>query len=168
MLTRENFKKYAQNLYDRCEYPAVKYKAALDFLDLPYDKLADLRREFLKSDIVMELRNTQDYYGKWSGKLNSVTDKNPEIKTKFMRTTLNALNRCLYIGLRLEDDSDILTLSLEYLEEILEDKSYSLLRKYIRGNNERLIPWNIYAIASMIEAISPNHELCDDIFNQWN
>ena len=31
-----------------------------------------------------------------------------------------------------------------------------------------MIPWNLYAVASIIEAISPNHELCDDIFNQWN
>jgi hypothetical protein len=79
-----------------------------------------------------------------------------------------ALNRGLYIGLRLEDESDILTLSLEFLEELLRDKTGSLLRKYTRGNNERLIPWNLCAVAGMIEAISPNHELCDDLFNQWN
>jgi len=168
MLTRENFKKYAQSLYDWCSYPAVKYKAALDFLDMRYDELADLRGEFLKSDIVMELRDTQDYHGKWSGKLHDVTDKKPEIKTKFTRSTMCALSRCLYIGLRLEDDSDILTLSLEYLEEILQDKTCSLLKKYISGNNEREIPWQLSSVAGMVEAISPNNNLCDDIYNQWN
>jgi hypothetical protein len=170
MLTREKFVNDAQNFYDWCEYPAVKYKVALDFLGLPYDydELADLRREFLKSDIVTELRNTQDYDGKWGSNLHDPSDKNPEIKTKFSQCTLNALRRSLYIGLRLEDESDILTLALEYLEEILQDKTYRLLRKYFRGNNEREIPWNVGAVACMIEAISPNHELCGDVFNQWN
>lgn len=168
MLTREKFKSYAENFLNWCEYPAVKYKVALDFLDMPYDELADLRREFLKSDIVAELRDTQDYHGKWGDNLNDPSDKNPEIKTKFSQCTMNALRRSLYIGLRLEDDSDILTLGLEYLEEILRDKTYRLLRKYIRGSNEREIPWQSSSVASMVEAISPNNELCDDIFNQWN
>ena len=168
MLTRENFIKYAQNFCDWCEYPAVKYKVSLDFLDTPYEKLADLREKFLKSDIVLELRDTQDYNGTW-GKLHSVTDKNPKIKTKFIRTTMSALSRCVYIGLRIEDNSDILTLALEHLENILRDKSYSLLKKYSSGNNERLIPGYLCGVAAMIEVISPNkyNALCDDLYNQW-
>ena len=170
MLTRDNFRKYAQNFCGWCEYPAVKYKVMLDFLDVPYhDKnLAELRKEFLKSDIIAELRDTQDYNGTW-GKLFSIVDKKPEKKTKFTQTTMSALARCIYIGLRIDDDSDILTLALEHLEDILKDKSYSLLRKYSSGNNERLIPWNLSSIAAMAEAISPNNynDLCDDLYNQW-
>ena len=132
MLTRENFRKYAANFADWCEYPAVKYKVALDFLDAPYDNLADLRREFLKSDIVTELRKTQDYDGKWGNNLHDQSDKKPEIKTKFPQCTMYALRRSLYIGLRIDDESDILTLALEFLEELLQDKTYSLLKKYIR------------------------------------
>jgi len=171
MLTRENFIKYAENFYDWCEYPTVKYKVKLDFLDVDYngESLTELRKEFLKSDIVLELRDTQDYNGTW-GKLHSVVDKKPEIKTRFYRTTMGALSRCIYIGLRIDDNSDILTLALQHLEDILRDKSYSLLRKYSSGNNERLIPWNLCAVASMVEAISPDNynSLCDDIFDQWN
>ena len=167
MLTRENFEKYARNFLNRCEYPAVRYKISLDFLDMPHESLSELRREFLKSDIVLELRDTQDYNGTW-GKLYSVVDKKPERKTKFERTTMCALARCIYIGLRIEDDSDILTLGLEHLEAILSDKSYNLIKKYSSGNNERLVPWNLCSVAAMVEAISPNNNLCDDLFNQWN
>ena len=170
MLTRENFRKYAQNFCDWCEYPAVKYKVLLDFLGVDYndESLVDLRGEFLKSDIVLELRNTQKYNGTW-GKLHS-DEKKPEIKTKFPQNTMTALSRCIYIGLKIEDNSDILTLALGHLEDILRDKTYYLLKKYSSGNNERLIPWNLCAVAGMIEAISPNNynNLCDDLFDQWN
>ena len=167
MLTRENFKKYAKNFCDWCEYPAVKYKVLIDFLDVDYndDRLKDLREEFLKSDIVLELRDTQYYDGTW-GKLFSIVDKKPEIKTKFFRNTMGALGRCVYIGLRIEDNSDILTLALEHLEDILKDKSYSLIKKYGYNNG---ISWQLSSVAGMAEAISPNHcnSLCDDLFNQW-
>ena len=170
MLTRENFRKYSQNFYGWCEYPAVKYKVLLDFLDVDYngESLVDLRGKFLKSDIVLELRDTQDYNGAW-GKLHSAR-KNPEIKTKFAQNTMNALSRCIYIGLKIEDNSDILPLALEHLEDILRDKTYSLLRKYSSGNNERLIPWNLCDVAAMADAISPNNynSSCDDLFDQWN
>ena len=168
MLTRKNFISYAENFLNWCEYPAVKYKISLGFLDIPYENLAELRKEFLKSDIVSELRDTQDYNGTW-GKLNSIADKNPEIKTRFYRNTMNALSRCIYIGLRIEDESDILTLALEHLEDILRDKSYILIKKYSSGNNERLIPWNLSSVAAMAEAISPNkyNSMCDDLYNQW-
>ena len=171
MLTRENFKKYARNFCDWCEYPAVKYKVLLDFLDVDYtdDSLTELRKEFLRSDIALELRDTQKYDGTW-GKLFSIVDKKPEKKTKFPQNTTTALSRCIYIGLRIADNSDILTLALEHLEDILRDKSYSLLRKYSSGNNERLIPSNLCDVAAMADAISPNNynSLCDDLFNQWN
>ena len=171
MLTRENFRKYARNFYEWCEYPAVKYKVLLDFLDVDYNDsgLSELRGEFLKSDIVLELRNTQKYDGTW-GKFHSIVDKKPEIKTRFPQNTMTALSRCIYIGLKIEDNSDILTLALEHLEDILRDKSYSLLKKYSSGNNERLVPWNLCDVAAMTEAISPNNynSLCDDLFNQWN
>jgi len=83
---------------------------------------------------------------------------------------MTALSRCIYIGLKIEDNSDILTLALDHLEDILRDKSYYLLRKYSSGNNERLIPWNLCSVASMTEAISPDNynSLCDDLFDQWN
>jgi hypothetical protein len=167
MLTRKKFLDYAENFLNRCEYPAVKYKVSLDFLDMPHENLADLRKEFLRSDIVSELRDTQDYNGTW-GKLHSVTDKKPDAKTKFSRTTMNALRRCIYIGMRTEDESDILTLALEHLEDILRDKSYSLIKKYGYEKNERAVPWQLSGVAGMVEEISPNNELCEDLFNQWN
>jgi len=163
MLTRENFIKYAQNFCGWCEYPTVKYKALLDFLDVDYNdkSLVELRKEFLKSDIVLELRDTQEYNGTW-GKLASMK------KTKFIPD--HGLSRCIYIGLRIEDNSDILTLALEHLEDILKDKSYHLAKKYGWGKNERAVPSSLCAAAAMAEAISPNHynSLCDDLFNQWN
>ena len=164
MLTRENFRKYARDFYDWCEYPAVKYKILLDFLDVDYndESLTDLREEFLKSDIVLELRDTQDYNGTW-GK--------SEIKTKFMQNTGHAISRCIYIGLRIEDNSDILTLLLENLEDVLRDKTYTLIKKYKYAyeTNERSVPWGLSGVATMTEAISPNNynSLGDNLFNQW-
>ena len=171
MLTKKNFEKYARSFCEWCEYPAAKYKVALDFLEVDYsDKsLIDLRGKFLKSDIVLELRDTQYYDGSW-GKLFSVEDKKPEKKTRFIRNTMNALSRCVYIGLRIGDNSDILTLALEHLEDILKDRAYNLIKKYSSGRNERLIPSNLCDVAAMADAISADNcnSLGDDLFNQWN
>ena len=99
-MTKEEFQKHAMALYEFCEYPAVRYKILFSLLDTPYDDsaLTELRKEFLKSDIVEEMYQLQDYNGGW-GKLQS---KDYSVKAK-IPTSATGINRCLYIGLTLED-----------------------------------------------------------------
>lgn len=160
MLTRDYFNSLAMNFYDWCKYPAVKYKILFHFLEAPSDnkKLAELRQEFLYSDIVNQLYEMQSPYGDW-GPLRT---KDYSCKSVFP-TTMVAIERCLYIGLTLED-KDILLLALDYLEEIL--KGTSRIRLYNR--NERAVPWQMCDIASLIERIKPNNLLCDKLWNEWN
>ena len=142
MSTREEFIKAALRLYEFCEYPAVRYKILFHLLDTPYDdeKLSSLRPAFHKSDIVDELDREQDYNGGW-GKLQS---KDYSAKDKFP-TSMTAINRCLYIGLTIED-RDILLLAYEYLEEFLNGTS----KEKLYNKNERAIPWQTASICNYI------------------
>ena len=56
-MTKEEFQKHALALYEFCEYPAVRYNILFSLLDTPYDDktLTELRKEFLRSDIVEEM-----------------------------------------------------------------------------------------------------------------
>ena len=159
MLTRDDLRKAALQLYDFCEYPAVRYKILFHLLDTPYedDKLTRLRPDFLKSDIVEELYQTQDYNGGW-GRLR---DKDYSAKDKFP-CSITAINRCLYIGLTIED-RDILLLAYEYLEAFLKGIS----RERLYNKNEREIPWQTASICEMIEAIKPYNPLCDRTYGEW-
>ena len=159
MLTRKELQNYALRLYDFCEYPAVRYKILFQLLDYPYEdeRLSVLRSEFLKSDIVQELYETQDLYGGW-GRLES---KDYSVKVKFP-TSMTAIERCLYIGLTIED-LDILFLANEYLEEFLRGTS----REKIYSKNERGIPWGKAKICNAIESIKPYNPICDDTYNEW-
>ncbi len=159
MLTREYFLSLAKNFYDWCEYPAVKYKILFHLMDIPYedDSLQALRPAFLGSDIVNQLYETQSANGNWG----PLRDKDYSSKSIFP-TTLVAIERCLYIGLTLED-KDILFLALEYLEEFLTGTSKTKLY----NKNERAIPWQMCEIAMHAERIRPNHPLCDKIWNEW-
>ena len=158
MLTRKIFREIALRLYDFCEYPAVQYKIIFHFLDAPYDDvgLTRLRCDFLKSDIVEELRGEQDYNGGW-GKLQS---KDYSAKDKFP-CSMTAINRCLYIGLTIED-RDILLMAYEYLEEFLKGTS----REKLYNKNERAIPWQTASICETIEAIKPYNKMCDRTYNE--
>jgi len=160
MLTREQLKQYALRLYEYCETPAVRYKILFHLLGEPYEseKLADLRAGFLKSDIVEELYRAQDYNGGW-GRLLS---KDYSAKDKFP-TSMTAINRCLYIGLTIED-RDILLLAYEYLEEFLKGTS----REKFRDSNERALPWRTAAVCETIEKIKPYNSLCDRSYAEWS
>jgi hypothetical protein len=155
----DEFKKSTKALYNFCEYPAVRYKILFHLLDTPYadSALTELREAFLKSDIVEELYREQDRFGGW-GKLQS---KDYSAKDKFP-TSMTAINRCLYIGLTIED-RDILLRAYEYLEDFLTGKS----REKIRNTNEREIPWKTASICNTIEAIKPYNELCDRTYDEW-
>ena len=157
--TEKIFAEAAERLYGYCEYPAVKYKILFHFLKNDYssEKLSELRPAFHKSDIVEELHRHQDYNGGWG----PLRDKNYAAKDKFPTSTV-AINRCLYIGLTIED-RDILLLAHDYLEEFLRGTS----RERLYNKNERAIPWQKADICELIETIKPNNELCDGIFAEW-
>ncbi len=146
-------------LYDYCEYPAVRYKILFHLLDKPYDdkEMMSLRKAFLYSDIVEELYQTQDSYGGW-GKFQS---KDYSTNDKFPTSSV-AINRCLYIGLTIED-RDILFCANEYLEDFLNGKA----REKFNNTNERVIPWNTASVCNMIEAIKPYNPLCDRTYSEW-
>lgn len=165
MLTREDLKKAALRLYDFCAYnhlpqtAAVHYKILFHILDKPYDgaELTALRPAFLASDIVEELYQEQDRYGGW-GKLFS---KDYSAKDKFP-TSATAIDRCLYIGLTIED-GDILLRAYEYLEDFIKGTAHEKFRK----SNERVVPWNMAAFCNMVEAIRPYNSLCDRTYGEW-
>lgn len=165
MLTREDFNKTALRLHDFCQYnrlpqtASVRYKTLFHLLDKSYDneELTALRPAFLASDIVEELYQEQDRFGGW-GKLQS---KDYSAKDKFP-TSITAINRCLYIGLTIED-RDILLLAYEYLEDFLKGTA----REKFRNTNERVIPWNTATICNMIESIKPYSPLCDRTYVEW-
>lgn len=153
------FQQAAWRLYEYCEHPAVRYKILFHLLDRPYDdeELCRLRPAFLASDIVEELYQEQDEYGGW-GKLQS---KDYAAKDRFP-TSLTAINRCLYIGLTIED-RDILLCAYEYLEDFLKGTA----REKFRRTNERVIPWNTATVCNAIEAIKPYNPLCDRPYSEW-
>lgn len=159
-LTREFFRETAINLLNWCVYPAAKYKILFHFLNVPYndERLVSLRQEFLYSDIVTELYETQSIHGNW-GALNS---KDYSAKDLFP-TTMVAIDRCLYIGLTL-DDREILMMALEHLEDYILIKN----RDKLYDKNERAVPWQLADIANCIEAIKPYNQLCDSIWEQWH
>lgn len=159
MITRDEFRNIAMKLYDYCEYPAVRYKILFNLLDTPYEEkeLCCLREQFLKSDIVDELYQEQDIYGGW-GRFQS---KDYSVKAKFP-TSKVAIDRCLYIGLTIED-KDILFCANEYLEDLLKGTSHEKLH----NKNERDIPWQSANICETIEAIKPYNECCDKTYGEW-
>lgn len=115
MITTGKFYEHVEALLRFCEYPAVQYKARLSLLDVPYQDaaLSALRREFWKSDIVEEMYQTQDINGGW-GRLRS---KDYSVKAKIPTSSVG-IERCLYIGLTIED-RDILFMASEYLQDLL-------------------------------------------------
>lgn len=159
-MTKEEFRKHAMALYEFCEYPAVRYNILFSLLETPYQDaaLTDLRKEFLKSDIVEEMYQLQDSNGGW-GKLRS---KDYSVKSK-IPTSATGINRCLYIGLTLED-RDILFQAREYLLSLLEGTGSEKLY----DKNERAIPWQKAEICNLLEAISPYNEECDETYAQWS
>lgn len=149
----------ANQLFDFCDYPAVKYCLCKKILRLKNhrEQIAQLYPLFISSDIVNEMYETQDKYGGW-GKLQS---KDYTVKAK-IPTSAVGINRCLYIGLEYSD-REILENAYSYLEEFLTGKS----REKLYNKNERAIPWETATICTLIESIKPYNELCDDTFAKW-
>lgn len=158
-MLKSTLKKAALRLYDFCDYPAVRYKIMFHLLDKPYDdeELTKLRPDFLNSDIVEELYHEQDALGGW-GRFQS---KDYEKKQKFP-TSIIAINRCLYLGLTM-DDRDILFNAYEYLQDFLRGTA----REKFRYTNERIGPWNDATFCRMIESVKPYNEICDSTYNKW-
>ena len=159
MITESEFHKHTQALLNFCEYPAVHYKVKFSILDTPYqdEALSALRREFLKSDIVEEMYQTQDIHGGW-GKLRS---KDYSVKAR-IPTSGVGIERCLYIGLTIED-RDILFMASEYLQGLIEGNG----NEGVFEKNERANPWQKAIACNLLEAITPNHPLCDETYRQW-
>lgn len=159
MITTKELREHAAALLRFCEYPAVQYKVRLSLLDVSYqdEKLSVLRREFLESDIVEEMYQTQDINGGW-GKLRT---KDYSVKAK-IPTSGVGIERCLYIGLTIED-RDILFMANEYLQELLLGRS----REGVFEKNERAIHWQRAIVCNYLEAITPGTPLCDETYHQW-
>lgn len=159
MITEKEFRRHAAALLEFCEYPAVRYKVLFSFLDMPYqDKaLSALRGEFLRSDIVEELYEAQDIHGGW-GKLRS---KDYSVKAKIPTSSVG-IERCLYIGLTIED-RDILFMAGEYLQNLLLGTG----SEGVFEKNERANPWQNAIVCDLLEAITPNHPLCDETYRRW-
>lgn len=159
MFDENELKASALSLYEFSESPAVRYKILFHILGKSYDssELSALRSDFLSSDIVNELYREQDKYGGW-GRLFS---KDYSAKDKFPTSGV-AIDRCLYIGLTI-NDRDILFMAKEYLKEFLSGRS----REKFKPTNERVIPWNRASVCRMIEAIEPQEELCDEDYGKW-
>ncbi len=66
-MTHDMFCRHAKALLAFCDYPAVQYKVKFTLLGTPYEDrgLSLLRKDFLKSDIVEEMYQTQDENGGW-------------------------------------------------------------------------------------------------------
>lgn len=165
MLTRDDLNKAAQRLLEFCQYnrlpqtATVRYKTLFHLLDKSYfdEELTAIRPKFLASDIVEELYQEQDNYGGWGRLLSKDYSSN-----KKFPTSITAINRCLYIGLTIED-RDILLLAYEYLEDFLKGTSY----EKFRNTNERVIPWNTATICRMIESIKPYNPICNSTYSEW-
>jgi hypothetical protein len=156
MITANEFKETALRLYELCDYPAVRYCIMSKLLG-ETDGLSELRDKFIYSDIVNELYSTQDRFGGW-GRLNS---KDYSVKAKFP-TSAVAINRCLYIGLKL-DDREILSSAKEYLEAFLLGTS----REKFSNSNERNVPWGRANVCILLEAVESNNPLCDAVYGEW-
>lgn len=159
MITHEDLNRHANALLAFCQYPAVQYKVKFSILDVPYEdkELSLLRKEFLKSDIVEEMYRTQDEYGGW-GHFQS---KDYSMKAKIPTSSVG-IERCLYIGLTVED-RDILFMAEEYLKELLLGTSNEKLWE----KNERALPWQRASVCNLLEAVAPYSPLCDETWHQW-
>lgn len=159
MITYDELGRHAKALLEFCEYPAVQYKVKFTVLGVPYEdkELSLLRKAFLESDIVEEMYQTQDVYGGW-GRFQS---KDYSVKAK-IPTFGVGIERCLYIGLTVED-RDILFMAAEYLKELLLGTSH----EKVREKNERAVPWHKAKVCNLLEAVIPNSPLCDETWRQW-
>lgn len=159
MITKEQFERAADRLFNFCPYPAVRYNILFHLFDKPYEDpvLAKFRPEFLASDIVEELYRAQAPNGGW-GKLNS---KDYSAKDK-IPTSAAGINRALYVGLTLQD-RDILLCAQDYLKDFLNGRP----PERYHDSNERAKPWRTAHICELLESIKPYNALCDQTYIEW-
>lgn len=169
MLTMTDLHKHAEALYEFCSYPAVRYNLLRRIMDVPADdgRVTALRKEFLVSDIVNEMADTQDRSGGW-GRLLS---KDYSVKAKIPTTSVG-VERCLTIGLTL-DDRDIIFDANEHIEGMLTGTT----AEPIFEKNERALPWQTATVCNLLEAIAQTDEtrepadrknpLCDETVAKW-
>lgn len=153
----------AKCLYDFCEYPAVKYRLYHTILKhnkkyvLSEEEEKKLYQDFIKSDIVEELYQTQDDEGAW-GPLFS---KDYTMRAK-IPTTMTGVERCIYIGLTV-DDRDMLFMAKDYLEMIVEGRD----RKATAGWKGRGKFWGLSGTSDLLEAIETYNPINDDFYQKW-
>lgn len=154
---------YARSLYDFCPYPAVRYNILTRILDLSEDdsEVSSLKKEFLASDVITEMADTQDKRGGWG----HLTSKDYSVKAKIPTSSVG-IDRCLYLGLTL-DDGDILFDANEYLEGFFTGATNERLFE----KNERAEPWRNATVCAHLEAIAQTvgktNPLCDETIAQW-
>lgn len=154
---------HADALYELCPYPAVRYNLLTRISDLSADdpRVTALKKEFLTSDIVNEMEQTQDRRGGWG----HLISKDYSVKAKIPTSSVG-IDRCLYIGLT-ADDRDILFDANEYLEGFFSGTT----QEHIFEKNERAKPWTEAIVCTHLEAIAKSagrtNPLCDEIIAKW-
>lgn len=156
---RDAYATAVAHVFTHTDNAAARYKLAFRGLGLAYNAgpLAALRPLYLQSDVIEQLSREQ----RWNGGWGPLRDKDYSVKAAFP-TTFVALERCLYLGLTLED-SDILLRALEYLELYLQGTPPEPLY----NKNERAIPWQMAEIAGWAERIQPGNPHVDRLFYEW-
>lgn len=159
MTLKEAFRRHTDALYNGTDSPAVRYKILYTLLDTPYEDpaLTALRPDFLASDVVREMAETQHRNGGW-GRLMS---KDYSVKAKIPTSSVG-IERCLYLGLTPEDN-DILSDAVEYLLSFLDGTS----GEPVFEKNERALPWQTAVVCSLLEGISPYTPACDLTYAKW-
>jgi hypothetical protein len=149
----------AQQLLSRDINPVVRYKLLKDVVGVSADKpeMKILKEEVLKSPLVLELEEEQQYDGGW-GRLHSI---DYSVKKKFP-TTFMAVERALYIGLDRSDN--ILFNAFEHIREVFQGKAQVSDRGEV---NERWPALNQFRIATVLESIEPYSELADQVWHTW-
>lgn len=99
--------------------------------------------------------------------MGRLMSKDYSVKAK-IPTTAVGVERCLYIGLTL-DDRDILFDANEHLEGMLTGTAH----EPVFEKNERALPWQTAVVCNLLEAIAQTDEhvrrnaLCDDTIAKW-
>lgn len=148
-----------QQLLSQNINPVVRYKLLKDIAGYSAEKpeMKALKEEVLKSPLVAELDEEQQYDGSW-GRLYSI---DYSVKKKFP-TTFIAVDRALYIGLDKSDN--ILFNAFEHIREVFQHKA----RVPDRGEvNERWPALIQYQIAAVLEKIEPYNEYADQVWHTW-
>jgi len=164
MYSKDEFRKAATEILEMSPYPAVKYKVARHFLGCEkgagkadFDGWYD---DFLHSDIVSELASEQYGDGSWGTLMTSDYSSKRKVPN-----TCGGVGRALYIGMNEKHDGrGIVASALGYLTDVYTGK----IKLSIYEKNERAAHIQAYTVAGMIERLSPQNPVCDEIWDNWN